>query len=176
MTIWRATVPLQPGTNLFNVVGVNRDSQPMSGASGIASAVYNPNPPSPLDRVVLNEIMFHPTAPGAQYVELYNTSTSLTFDLSGWQMQGLSYTFPAGSLLGPNNYLILAADRTAFAGAYGARVPIFDTFAASLPATGETLALVQPGADGASNIMAEVRYESTPPWPAGADGQGSSFN
>jgi regulation of enolase protein 1 (concanavalin A-like superfamily) len=175
VTTWRATVPLQPGTNLFNVVGVNRAGQPLPGASGSAFAVYNATSPSPLDRIVLNEIMFHPTAPGGQYVELYNTSTSLTFDLSAWQMQGLSYTFPAGSLLGPTNYLILAADRTAFAGAYGARLPIFDTFAPSLPASGETLALVQPGAGGASNIMAEVRYESTPPWPAGADGQGSSL-
>src|ERR1035441_9558576 len=27
---------------------------------------------------------------GGQYVELYNTSTSFTFDLSAWQIQGLS--------------------------------------------------------------------------------------
>jgi len=175
VTAWRATVPLQPGTNLFNVVGVNRAGQPLPGASGIASAVYNATPPSPLDRVVLNEIMFHPTAPGGQYVELYNTSASFTFDLSGWQMQGLSYTFPPGSLLGPNNFLILAADRTAFAGAYGARLPIFDTFAEPMPASGETLALVQPGSGGTNHIMAEVRFESTPPWPAGANGQGSSL-
>jgi regulation of enolase protein 1 (concanavalin A-like superfamily) len=175
VTAWRALVPLQPGTNLFNVVGVNRAGQPLTGASGIASAVYNATPPSPLDRVVLNEIMFHPTAPGGQYVELYNTSASFTFDLSGWQMQGLSYTFPPGSLLGPNNFLILAADRTAFAGAYGARLPIFDTFAEPMPASGETLALVQPGSGGTNHIMAEVRFESTPPWPAGANGQGSSL-
>ena len=132
-------------------------------------------PPSPLDRIVLNEIMFHPTAPGGQYVELYNTSTSFTFDLTAWQIQGLSYTFPAGSLLGPNNYLLLAADRTAFANAYGAKLPILDTFTAPMPASGETLALVQPGSGGLSNLMAEVRYESTPPWPAGANGQGSSL-
>src|ERR1035437_647494 len=174
VTTWRATVPLQPGTNLFNVVGVDRSGQPVAGAIGAVSGVYNAAPPSPLDRVVINEIMFNPTALGGQYVELYNTSSTLTFDLSGWQMQGLSYTFPGGSLIGPNSFLILAANRSMFAGAYGARLVVFDTFTDPLPASAGTLALVKPGG-GTSNIVAEVRYESTAPWPAGANGQGSSL-
>ena len=66
--------------------------------------------------------------PNAQYVELYNNSTNVTYDLSGWQLQGLSYTFPAGSVLPPLGYLVLAANRPAFAAAYGATNPVFDTF------------------------------------------------
>ena len=63
---------------------------------------------------------------------------SLTFDLSGWVFKGLSYTFPAGSNFGPNNYLVLAADRAAFAAAYGATIPVFDTFTGTLQTNGET--------------------------------------
>src|ERR1035437_8034043 len=89
-------------------------------------------------------------------------------------MQGLSYTFPGGSLIGPNSFLILAANRSMFAGAYGARLVVFDTFTDPLPASAGTLALVKPGG-GTSNVVAEVRYERTAPWPPGANGQGSSL-
>ena len=94
VTTWRATVPLQPGTNLFNVVGVNRDNQPLPGASGIASAVYSPTPPSPLDRVVLNEIMFHPTAPGGQLVKLYNPPPTLLSTCQAGRCRGCLITLP----------------------------------------------------------------------------------
>ncbi|HLP76873.1 MAG TPA: lamin tail domain-containing protein, partial [Candidatus Paceibacterota bacterium] len=174
VTTWRATVPLQPGTNLFNVVGVDRWGQPVAGASGIASGVYDPAPPSPQDRVVINEIMFNPTVPGGQYVELHNTSSTLTFDLSGWQIQGLSYTFPAGSLIGPKGFLVLAANRATFAAAYGARLVVFDTFTNPLPTGAGTLALVKPG-ESPDSIVAEVHYENTAPWPPGANGLGSSL-
>jgi hypothetical protein len=82
--------------------------------------------------VVINEIMYAPAANNAQFVELYNNSTNTTFDLSGWQLQGLSYTFPNGSLLGPTNYLVLAVNGVAFAEAYGATNPVFDTFSGGM--------------------------------------------
>jgi len=174
VTTWRATVPLQPGTNLINVVGVDRSGQPVTGASGTAVGVYTATPPSPLDRVVINEIMFHPATPGGQYVELYNTSSNLTFDLSGWQMQSLSYTFPSGSLIAPHSFLILAANRASFAGTYGARLVVFDTFTDPLPTDAGTLALVNP-VGGTNNIVAEVHYENTAPWPLGTNAKGSSL-
>jgi hypothetical protein len=65
-----------------------------------------------------------------------NNSTNVTFDLSGWQLQALSYTFPNGSILGPTNFLVLAANGAAFASAYGATNPVFDTFSGTLPASG----------------------------------------
>src|SRR5205823_6349252 len=125
-------------------------------------------------RVVINEIMYQPAVPGGEYVELYNTSSNLTFDLSGWQFRGLAFTFPTGSLIGANSFLVLAANRTAFAGAYGATVPVFDTFSGTLQSGGERLSLVQPGTNG-DLVVAEVRYESGRPWPTGANRTGSSL-
>ena len=122
--------------------------------------------------------MYNPPDAGGQYVELYNNSTNFTFDLSGWQFQGLSYTFPAGSLIGPNSFLVLAANGAAFAALYGATNPVFDTFGESVLATnGPTiLALIQPGPGGSNNTtVAEVLFDSAPPWPAGANGLGSSL-
>src|SRR5208283_3834433 len=106
----------------------------------------------------------------AQFVELYNNSTNVTFDLSGWQLQGLSYTFPNGSLIAPANYLVLAQNAAAFAGAYGATNPVFDTFNGALTASG-MLAL-----NTSSNVtVAEVKSENQVPWPTNANGAGASL-
>ena len=84
--------------------------------------------PVPAGAVVINEIMFNPALPGAEYVELFNTSTTNAFDLSGWTLSGLSYTFPNGAFIAPRGYLVLAKDRTAFSTAYGPGVLVFDEY------------------------------------------------
>ena len=75
--------------------------------------------PSPVGQVVINEIMYNPACANAQYVELYNTSTNVTFDLSGWQLQGLAYTFPRAPCLGRTVFWCWRPSRAAFAAAYG---------------------------------------------------------
>ena len=176
VTGWRVGVPLQPGTNQFSLVGVDRHGQPVAGAAGSASAVFNGTVPSPVGRVVINEIMYAPALPGAEYVELYNTSTNISFDLSGYELRGLSYTFPPGSLIGPNRFLTLAANRAAFAAAYGATNPVFDTFSGTLQGDGETLTLLRPGTNALTDLVAaKVKYASAPPWPASAAGSGRSL-
>ncbi|HTY87054.1 MAG TPA: lamin tail domain-containing protein, partial [Candidatus Acidoferrum sp.] len=171
VTNWTAVVALQQGTNVLHVAGIDIHGQPIPGYTNTATAVYNGTLPSPVGNVVINEIMSHPLVPDSEYVELYNNSSTITFDLSGWQFRGLSYTFPAGSLIGPRRFLVLAANPAAFAAAYGATVPVFDTFGGTLPTNGETLSLVT-----ASNlVVAQVQYRNTAPWPTGAAGTGASL-
>ena len=170
VTNWTIVVPLSPGTNLFSVAGLDFYGQLIPGYTNVASAVYNGTVPSPVGNVVINEIMYQPLVPGSEYVELYNNSSTTTFDLSGWQFHGLSYTFPAGSLLGPKSFLVLAANAPAFAAAYGATNAVFDTFSGTLAPNGETLSLVT-----ASNlVVAQVQYRSGAPWPTNANGTGFS--
>ncbi|HZR18234.1 MAG TPA: lamin tail domain-containing protein, partial [Verrucomicrobiae bacterium] len=174
ITSWSVTVPLIPGYNSFSVVGVDMHHQPVPGASASVSVNYTGPVLSPVGQVVINEIMYRPVTPNAQYVELENISTTLTFDLSGWQIPELAYTFPAGSLIGPRKFLVLTANRAAFMGTYGA-IPIFDTFSAPMP-VGGTLTLVQPGSGPENNVVvAQVQYETGSPWPAAANGLGSSL-
>ncbi len=173
---WRASVPLQAGTNQFNVVGVGINGQAIAGAVATISPFYAGTNASPVGQIVINEIMAQPALTGAEYVELFNNSTNLAFDLSGWQFHGLGYTFPAGSLIGANGYLVLAANRSAFAAAYGATNLVFDTFGGTLQANGETLSLIEPGTNAASaQVVAKVRYDLAAPWPVGAAGSGSSL-
>ncbi|HEV7927356.1 MAG TPA: lamin tail domain-containing protein, partial [Verrucomicrobiae bacterium] len=117
LTNWTVTLPLANGTNVLDVVGVDHTGQPIAGDSNQVSVIYSGTIPSPIGQVAINEIMWNPAVPKAQYVELFNNSSNVTYDLSGWQFQGLSYTFPSGSLLPPLDYLVLAANRPAFAAA-----------------------------------------------------------
>ena len=139
--------------------------------SNSVSVVYNGTNASPVGQIVINEIMYAPAVPDGQFVELYNNSTNTAFDLSGWQLQGLAYTFPNGAVLAPTNYLVLAVNGAAFAGAYGATNPVFDFFPGTLSANGETLTL-----NTSSNIaVAKVKYANQLPWPTNASGTGASL-
>lgn len=176
VTGWRVIVPLLNSTNRFSVVGVDVRGQPIANYTNNISIVFSGTNSSPVDRIAINEIMYAPAAPDAEYVELYNTSSNTTFDLSGWEFKGLSYTFPAGSLLSPNRFLVLAANRAAFAATYGATIPVFDTFSGTLQGNGETLSLIKPGTNAANDlVIAKVRYESSLPWPTNAAGTGRSL-
>jgi len=171
LTTWVATVPLQTGTNHLNFTGLDHNGQPIGGDTNSLSVVYSNTNASPVGEVVLNEIMYAPQVNNAEYVELYNNSTNTTFDLSGWQFQGLGYTFPIGSILAPTNYLVLVANGAAFAAAYGATNPVFDTYDGTLSPNGETLTL-----NTASNVVvAKVNYASQLPWPTNANGSGASL-
>lgn len=167
VTTWTATVPLQTGNNVFNIAGLDANGQAITGATGSVSVNYGGATPSPVDQVVINEIMYAPSVANAQFVELFNTSSNYTFDLSGWNFNGLSYTFPGGSFIGPRQYVVLAKDRTAFNTAYGPGHTVLDTFNGTPKTGGETLSLLKPGATANDTIVVDrVRYEAVAPWPA----------
>lgn len=168
---WVATVPLQNGGNLFTVAGLDANGQPIPGATGSVSVNYGGTVPSPVDAVVINEIMFNPSLPDAEYIELFNTSSNFTFNLSGWEVNGLSYHFPGGSFIAPRGYVVLARDRTPFMTAYGSSIPVFDGFAGNLQSDGETISLLQPGPVTNQPIVVDrVRYEAVTPWPVITNG------
>ena len=126
--------------------------------------------------IVINEFTYDPASPNTSFIELLNTSSNLTFDLSYWQINGLSYTFPPGSMIGPRANLVLAADRTAFAAEYGATIPVFGTYSGTFATSGETITLLQPGPTQAQDVIVDrVQYENALPWSTNASGTGFGF-
>src|SRR5256885_9289542 len=116
-TNWAASVVLQPGMNNVTVQGYDAQGNAVTSLITV-NADYAGPVIQPKDQVVITEIMYHPAQAGTEYVELFNIATNFTFDLSGWRLEELSFQFPAGSLLLPNAFVVLAQNRFHFGAAY----------------------------------------------------------
>ncbi len=173
---WMARLALAPGTNLLAVQGLDASGNPLSGAGATMSVNYTGAVELPQDKLLFNEIQCQPAVPGTGFVELYNLSGTTAFDLSGWELWGVDFTFPPGTAIAPNGYLVVAEDRPAFGAAYGLTLAVAGEFAGTLQGGPRTLSLVKPGPTPAEDLVAaQVRYDVRPPWPAAAAGTGSSL-
>ena len=188
LAAWRIELPLDPGINELEIVGLDVHDQPVPGTTNEVSIVYEGPVALAEENVVINEIMYHPTAERASFVELFNRSPDVSFNLSGWRVNGLSFTFPPGSFITNGQYLVLAEDPSAFLDAYGiAGGTPFAQFDGMLDLDGETLSLQKPVTVVVTNQMDmvetnivyvdahKVRYEARPPWPIPPSGSGRSL-
>ena len=122
--------------------------------------------------VVINEIHFDPPDKTRleEFIELFNASAGAT-DLSGWYFsEGISFRIPAGTVLGPGEFLIVAESPEKFVASFGpARV--VGPFEGHLSNEGERVVLRE-----ASGLkIDEVDYGVGFPWPAASAGDGSSM-
>lgn len=176
VTNWQITVPLGARTNILEFAGYDLRGIPVPDATDSITIEYTGEVPQPNEWVVINEIMYNPDQPDAEYIELHNRHPSFAFDLSGFQMSGVDFILPAGSFIQPNGYLVIVENRAVFANVYDPLLPVLGPYNGSLQRGGETLRLVKPGATASENVVIdEVRYENLPPWPTLADGFGPSL-
>jgi len=175
-TGWSLRLPLGfAGSTNYTLVAYDRSSNAIAGTTRTLAINYTGQIEAPETNIVINEIMFSSLVPGAEYIELFNRSQGFTFDLSGWRINGLDYTFPEGSLIAPRSFLVLTKDRIQFANVYGGSVQVFDQYPGGFQNNGETITLVKPGPNGSEIVIDKVRYDNSAPWPAGTDGTGSSL-
>jgi len=125
----------------------------------------------------ISEVMFNPAPDGYEYVELQNTSGSVTLDLAGVKFtQGIDFTFPSGVLLAPGAYLVVVGlvDTNAFRAYYNVPpgVEVHGYFLGALNNAGE--ALVLRTSAGGSDIV-NFTYGDGRGWPVAADGGGHSM-
>ena len=173
---WVIRVPLSSGTNTLLITGVDPKGSTVAGVAGTIQVNYTGGTENPRDKLVINEIMYNPLAPNASFVEIYNSSGSNAFDLSNWRLDGVDFKFGNGTVIEANTYLVLAGDRQGFASAHGSLASVVGEFAGKLDNSGQTLTLVKPGATPAlDQIIDQVTYDKNPPWPADANGFGSSL-
>ena len=176
VTTWRILVPLVPGNNTLVVEAVDRLGVLISGMSKTLTLTRTTPEEDPRGVIVINEINYSPSMPNASFIELYNTSTTQSFDLSGWRLDGVGYLFPVGSVLSRGQYLVLARDRVGVWRAFGTDVAVFGQYNGGLSDAGEVLSLVKPGLTPAQDVVVDrVRYEPGLPWPESANGFGSSL-
>ncbi|MDB6039507.1 MAG: putative secreted protein, partial [Verrucomicrobiales bacterium] len=174
---WTIDYSLHEGTNSLEIAGFDSHGNPVPNATKTIHATYQGQPLDPaVNNVVINEIMYHSPTPGGNYVEIYNRSTDTAFDLSGWQLKGLGFTFENGTVLAPDAYLVVVENLAIFDAIYGADIPVAGEWSGTLNPAGETLELIEPGgAVSAETSIAKVKFESTLPWSQAANGFGSSL-
>jgi hypothetical protein len=150
----------------------------LSDAEGNAVATFTtPNTPTPVQQFLrISEFHYHPgpAAPDAEFVEVVNTSTSLTLDLAGVQFtSGFDFTFPAGFTLAPGARTVVVLNSAAFATAWpGNTATIAGTFSAGrLSNGGERLKID----DATGSTVEDFTYDNTLPWPVQADGTGATL-
>eukprot|EP01114_Cavostelium_apophysatum_P020390 TRINITY_DN6818_c0_g1_i3.p1 TRINITY_DN6818_c0_g1~~TRINITY_DN6818_c0_g1_i3.p1 ORF type:complete len:928 (-),score=208.89 TRINITY_DN6818_c0_g1_i3:125-2908(-) len=123
--------------------------------------------------IVINEVM-HDAKQGSdyEYVELYNNGTSVV-DISSWSFsKGITFTFPAGSTISANDYVVVVGDRIAFLSAYGNYVDsskIFGPYTGKLDNIGENVEL----SNSAGVSVHGFKYSNT--WTPLSNAVGSSL-
>lgn len=115
--------------------------------------------------VIISEIMYSPPngVTTEEFIELENTS-NYTVDLSGWRFtQGISFTFPASTLLAPGARLVIAANPAVFSSKYPAVANFLNvgwSSTTSLSNRFETLRIV----DASGTEVDQVAYASDGDW------------
>jgi len=105
-----------------------------------------------------------------EWIELYNRS-DYAVDLSGWQLdQAVRYTFGLNTVLGANEYLVVAKDVAVLQEKWP-DVRIVGDYSGKLSNRHEQIRLL----DNHGNITDDVHYFDGVPWPQFGDGGGSSL-
>lgn len=105
-----------------------------------------------------------------EWLELYNTSSS-EVDLTGWSLGGgIGYVFPAGTVILPDSYLVVAKDADMMT-QVDPRIDAIGSFSGSLDNRDDRIVLT----DANKNPVDEVHYYDGGRWPEFADGGGSSL-
>ncbi|HUE96033.1 MAG TPA: CotH kinase family protein, partial [Longimicrobiaceae bacterium] len=175
-TSWEILAPIGAGANTLMVEGADSDQQPIPGLVDSIVVTGTTTPESPTGRIVISEIMYHPPADGAEFVEIANLSATTAFDIGGWRLNGTGLVFPSGTIIPPAGFIVAADSRQAFGRAHGWGIPVAAEFPGALDNGGETLTLFQPPIGGGPEVVVDlVRYDDDAPWPTAADGLGASL-
>ena len=125
-------------------------------------------------QVIITEIMYNPPESGndsLEYIELHNFN-NMAADISGWTftpMNSIEYVFPAGTVMAPGGYVVLAKSASAFQSVFGFAPTVWT--AGALSNGGELIEL----RDAAGTLKDAVSYLNAAPWPVEAAGMGPSI-
>ncbi len=154
----------------------------------------------PGERVVISEIMYHPSPTvnnpedntNDEYIELYNQgkeSVTLMWEGGSYRIDGgVKYTFPSNTVMGSGTTILLVSfdpetndfAKTNFLATYDLEYTpvLMGPYDGKLSNEGERIALEKPqlpdlpGESMSWIIVDEVIYSVYSPWPVGADGTG----
>ena len=124
--------------------------------------------------LVISKIHYHPEdwwvvdSDQLEFIEITNHGDD-PVDLTGiyFRELGITYSFPVDATLAPHEPLLLCSDSLAFIDHYG--IMPFGQYTRNLSNKSQDLVL----ADAWGNVIDEVHYYDSDPWPWEADGEGA---
>lgn len=131
---------------------------------------------SSTSEIVINEINYHSSDlfDTDDWIELYNTSDQ-TVDISNWIFADSDtahkFIFPTGTTIESNQYLVLVKNDSAFTSLFPEVNNYVGEMGFSLSNGGEFIKLV----NDKGVIIDSLTYDDHAPWPAEADGSGSTL-
>jgi len=128
------------------------------------------------ERVVINEINYNsgPNINSGDWVELHNYG-NIPVDIGGWvfkdSVDAHQFVIPQGTVLKPDDYLVLVRDSLQFQQAYPGVSNYIGSFGFGLSSQGEWLRLY----DDRGKLRVSVTYLGGSPWPSGPNGNGPTL-
>ena len=128
------------------------------------------------NEIVINEINYNSaeTFNTGDWIELFNRSGEAV-DIGGWYFSDSDtahkYIMPAGTILSPGEYLVLVENDSAFTANFPGVLNYLSETGFGLEGAGEFIQLVNDG----GKIVDSLTYDDAAPWPAEADGLGSTL-
>ena len=126
----------------------------------------------------LSEVHYNPSGPAetTEFVEVTNTSSNLTLDLTGVKLTGgpeIDFAIPDGTMLGPGQVLVIASDREDLLANYLllSDDQVIGNYVGNLSNGGERIKID----DVNGSTIDEFTYDDVAPWPTEADGDGRSL-
>ena len=169
---WELDVGLPQGTHLLSVEGLDWRGNVIASDTRMVT-ITQPHP-SPINQLVITEIMYHPEQREGEYVEIFNTSGDY-FDMRGWRLDGANIIFNGGALIGPGEHKVIVENRTAYQYMYGNVELAVADYDGDLDNGGERIRLQMPLGTNTWLTIDEVVYDDDAPWPFGANGQGQAL-
>ncbi len=135
-----------------------------------------------------NDLVFEPEPINQEYIELFNTGSSLV-DLGGWRfVDGVAIELPVGTTIGANSYLVVAANVAAFSAKHPTVTNVVGGWVGKLSDSGEQITLVNSigtvidsvdycdEGDWAQRVLGPLDYNHRGwMWSSAHDGDGESL-
>lgn len=145
------------------------------GDPAIDAAADGP-PPPPEVELRISEILYHPAAEDAfedrhEWIELANVGRD-PVTLTGWRLaaERVSFDFPAGTVIEPGAFLVVAKDRARVAAVWGLDpATVLGDLEGNLDNGDDIVRLVDP----TGLLVERVPYGDALPWPVAPDALGA---
>jgi hypothetical protein len=126
--------------------------------------------------VAISEINYNsePSVDADDWIELWNFSTSKDADISGWKITDEDtlhvFTFPQNTIIKPGKRIVVVRDEKAFNDLYSG-IDDIPGLGFGLGSKSDAVRLF----NAQSELVSEVYYADSLPWPIGAGGQGRTM-